>query len=116
MEQSQRNKWISLPVLQARTTAPTSLPQADLPADASVTYIPWTQPLATVTTPAVQTAPFSAPQLVPLPVPLPFPEPDTQQLEQARATVASLPLERLLEEDDDGDTYVTGPDLFTQSS
>ncbi|XP_064158096.1 NF-kappa-B inhibitor delta-like isoform X1 [Anguilla rostrata] len=94
----------------ARTATSTSLPQVDLPADTSVTYIPWTQPLATVSPPGVQcapgTAPFSGPQLVSLPVPLPFPEPDPLQLEQARATVAHLPLERLLEEDDDGDTIL----------
>ncbi|XP_061072852.1 NF-kappa-B inhibitor zeta-like isoform X2 [Conger conger] len=96
----------------ARTTTPTSLPQVELPVDGSVTYIPWTQPLATVSTPTVQctpvAGPFSAPQLLPLPMPVPlaFPEPDSLQLEQARAAVASLPLESLLEEDHDGDTIL----------
>ncbi|KAJ8368233.1 hypothetical protein SKAU_G00082610 [Synaphobranchus kaupii] len=94
----------------ARAPASTSLPQMDLPADAPVAYIPWAQPLATVSTTAVQCAPgagpFSGPQLVSLPAPLPFPEPDPLQLEQARAMVSNLPLERLLEEDDDGDTIL----------
>ncbi|XP_036393213.1 POU domain class 2-associating factor 1 [Megalops cyprinoides] len=100
-----------------RAPTPAALPQVDLP-DASVTYIPWPQPLATLTTPTVQcppgAAPFAGPQLVSLPLPVSVPEPDPERLEQARATVASLPLERLLEEDDDKDTYVTGSSLFTQ--
>ncbi|KAJ8397193.1 hypothetical protein AAFF_G00440270 [Aldrovandia affinis] len=63
----------------ARAPASTSLPQMDLAVDASVRYIPWAQPFTALSTPA---------------------------LEQARATVASLPLERLLEEDDDSDTIL----------
>ncbi|KAJ8280608.1 hypothetical protein GJAV_G00056840 [Gymnothorax javanicus] len=103
-----------------RTLASTPLPQVDLPADASVTYIPWTQTLTTVPPPAVQCTPgpasFSAPQLVSLPIPLSFPEPDPTQQEPARPSAVSLPLEKLLEEDGDEDTFATGSSLFTQSS
>ncbi|KAI1893467.1 hypothetical protein AGOR_G00124020 [Albula goreensis] len=104
----------------ARAPASSSLPQVELPVDTPVTYIPWGQPLTALSTPTVQctpgAAPFPGPQLVSLPVSVPVPEPDPLQMEQARATVASLPLEKLLEEDDDRDTYVTSPSLFVQST
>ncbi|XP_066564795.1 NF-kappa-B inhibitor delta isoform X2 [Amia ocellicauda] len=90
-----------------RNPPSTTLPQADLP-DSSLAYFPWAQPLAALPAPAMQcppgVTPFTGTQLLPLPITVP--EPDPERLEQARSTVASLPIEKLLEEDDDKDTIL----------
>ncbi|KPP69018.1 POU domain class 2-associating factor 1-like, partial [Scleropages formosus] len=100
-----------------RPTSSQGLPQVDL-LDSSVAYLPWAQPLATFSAPAMQcspcTAPFPTTQLLSESVSVEVPEPDPERLEDARNVVASLPLEKLLEEDDEKDTYVTDPSLFIQ--
>nr|XP_015193059.1 PREDICTED: POU domain class 2-associating factor 1 isoform X3 [Lepisosteus oculatus] len=90
-----------------RNASPMALAQADL-SESSVTYFPWAQSLATLPAPAMQCPPgvaaFPPAQLVPLPITVP--EPDPQRLDQARATIGSLPIEKLLQEDEDKDTIL----------
>ncbi|KAL4647528.1 POU domain class 2-associating factor 1 [Arapaima gigas] len=100
-----------------RPSSSQGLPQVDL-LDSSLAYLPWAQPLATFSAPTMQcppcTAPFSTTQVPSQPMTVEVPEPDPERLEQARNVVTSLPLEKLLEEDDDKDTYVTDSSLFIQ--
>ncbi|XP_023648167.1 POU domain class 2-associating factor 1 [Paramormyrops kingsleyae] len=92
----------------SRPPPSSALPQLDLP-DSSVTYLPWAQPLATFSTAAAQCPPCTAPFLAPPTTAVTVPE--LQRREQAGN---SLPLEKLLEEDDDKDTYMGAPLLFIE--
>ncbi|XP_062377026.1 POU domain class 2-associating factor 1 isoform X2 [Sardina pilchardus] len=113
------------PLFTNMAIAPTSaaLPTADFH-DASLTYIPWPQPLATLPSSVIQypscsaTLPASAvPPMMASVTPVapvstehltvPLPEPDPQEMEEPN------PLEKLLE-DNPKDSYVCSPSLFTQ--
>ncbi|XP_022530140.2 POU domain class 2-associating factor 1 [Astyanax mexicanus] len=107
------------------TISPSSsaLPQVEVP-DSSLAYIPWAQPLSTLTGPVMQRPPcpqtVNAPQLLPLPVPLPpvpapIPQSEPQQVEPTSASEGTLALEKLLEdEEEDKESYACSPSLFTQ--
>ncbi|XP_071432268.1 POU domain class 2-associating factor 1 [Pithys albifrons albifrons] len=73
-----------------------------------LTYFPWAQPLSALPASTLQYQPASAtlsgPQFVP--VPIPVPEPPPQELEDARRAIGAMPIEKLLLEDEDNDTYV----------
>uniref|UniRef100_A0A8C3L6I6 POU class 2 homeobox associating factor 1 n=1 Tax=Chrysolophus pictus TaxID=9089 RepID=A0A8C3L6I6_CHRPC len=73
-----------------------------------ITYFPWAQPLSALPAPTLQYQPASStlptPQFVPLPISIPEPAP--QELEDARRVIGTLPIEKLLLEDEDNDTYV----------
>ncbi|KAJ7995151.1 hypothetical protein DPEC_G00241590 [Dallia pectoralis] len=102
------------------TLAPTStgLPQADLQ-EPALTYIPWAQPLTTISTSGMQFSPH--PPLVPMSMPVTptmsqlepqtleqNPEPNHAEEEEPN------PLEKLLEDQGQGDkdTYVNSSSLF----
>ncbi|XP_048838204.1 POU domain class 2-associating factor 1 isoform X2 [Brienomyrus brachyistius] len=97
----------------SRPSPSSALPQLDLP-DSSVTYLPWAQPVATFSAAATQCPPCTAPFSAPPTTAVTAPEPELQRREQAGNTVASLPLEKLLEEDDEKDTYMGAPLLFIE--
>ncbi|XP_028825905.1 POU domain class 2-associating factor 1 [Denticeps clupeoides] len=84
------------------SSSPSTLPQMDLQ-EKPLTYIPWAQPLAPLSGPAVQCSPCS-PSL-PMSMPMVLPEPSPQQLENTRTS-----LEKLLQE---GEEVFEGP-LFPQ--
>ncbi|XP_030634590.1 POU domain class 2-associating factor 1 [Chanos chanos] len=103
---------------------PSALPQVDLP-DTSLTYIPWAPPLTTLSSPVMQCSPcppaLSGTQLLPVPVTLPLPlaESNPEQAESAdQAQEDTLALEKLLEDheeqEDQKDSYICGPSLFSQ--
>ncbi|KAI4905173.1 hypothetical protein NFI96_013895, partial [Prochilodus magdalenae] len=105
------------------TIGPSSstLPQVDV-SDSSLTYIPWAQPLSTLSGPVMQRPPcpqpFATPQFLPVslpPMPAAMPEPEPQQLEAPPASEGTLALEKLLEdEEDQKESYACSPSLFTQ--
>ncbi|XP_051966407.1 POU domain class 2-associating factor 1 isoform X2 [Xyrauchen texanus] len=106
--------------LGTMSTFNSTLPQ-EVP-DSSLTYIPWAQPLSTISSPVMQ-APsiqptLSATQLFPLPLTLPVvsSELEPQHMEPPQATEGTLALEKLLEEEDEGhkDTYICNPSLFSE--
>uniref|UniRef100_A0A8C5TAV0 POU class 2 homeobox associating factor 1 n=1 Tax=Malurus cyaneus samueli TaxID=2593467 RepID=A0A8C5TAV0_9PASS len=94
--------------------APRSAPPAGVPPlevtepQPPLAYFPWAQPLPAVPASPLQYQPapstLPTPQL--LPVPVSIPEPAPQELEDARRAIGALPIERLLLEDEDSDTYV----------
>ncbi|XP_076147111.1 POU domain class 2-associating factor 1 [Alosa pseudoharengus] len=111
------------PLFTNMAITPTSaaLPTVDFH-DASLTYIPWPQPLATLPSPVIQYPSCSAalpasavPHMVTSVTPVPtehlavpeLPESDPQEMEEPN------PLEKLLE-DNPKDSYVCSPSLFTQ--
>ncbi|NXH43033.1 OBF1 factor, partial [Dicaeum eximium] len=71
-------------------------------------YFPWAQPLSALPASTLQypTASSSFPGAQLLPVPISIPEPAPQELEDARRAIGALPIEKLLLEDEDNDTYV----------
>ncbi|XP_026877060.1 POU domain class 2-associating factor 1 [Electrophorus electricus] len=97
----------------------TAMPQVDIP-DSSLTYIPWAQPLPTLSAPGLQRGPcpqaLPLPQLMPIPLPMSMhaPVPGPQQEEPSPAAEGSLALEKLLEEEEGKGDYVCSASLFTQ--
>ncbi|KAK6469266.1 NF-kappa-B inhibitor delta-like isoform X1, partial [Huso huso] len=94
---------------QPRHPAPSPIPQGELQdPQAQVAYFPWAQPISALPAQAFQcpsaATPFTSPQLVPLPVTVP--EPAAQELEEAHRTLGSMPIEKLLQEDQDRDTIL----------
>ncbi|XP_076831981.1 POU domain class 2-associating factor 1 isoform X2 [Brachyhypopomus gauderio] len=97
----------------------TALPQVDVP-DSSLAYIPWAQPLPTLSGPIMQRSScpqtLPLPQLLPVPLPmtLPAPTPGPQQEEPTQAAEGTLALEKLLEEkEDEKEEYACSSSLFT---
>ncbi|XP_028665361.2 POU domain class 2-associating factor 1 [Erpetoichthys calabaricus] len=95
--------------LGTRNTAETVLPQVEFhEPQASVAYIPWTQPISALPSQALQCSttatPFPGTQFLPLPITVPEPAP--HELEEANRVIGSLPIEKLLQEDDDKDTIL----------
>ncbi|NXU19940.1 OBF1 factor, partial [Pardalotus punctatus] len=92
-----------------RSAAPAVVPPLELPEQQPpLAYFPWAQPLSALPASPLQYPPASSslpgPQLVP--VPISIPEPAPQELEDARRAIGALPIEKLLLEDEDSDTYV----------
>ncbi|MBN3274309.1 IKBD inhibitor, partial [Polyodon spathula] len=92
-----------------RHPAPSPIPQGELQdPQTQVAYFPWAQSISALPAQAFQcpssTTPFTSPQLVPLPVTVP--EPAAQELEEAHRTLGSMPIEKLLQEDQDRDTIL----------
>ncbi|XP_041424495.1 POU class 2 homeobox associating factor 1 L homeolog isoform X2 [Xenopus laevis] len=77
---------------------------------APLTYIPWAQPITTLpgTTHTIpyQTTPttFQGAQFVPIPISLP--EPVQQDLDDTRRVISNMPMEKLLQEDENNESYV----------
>lgn len=97
------------PSHQPRSSTPAVVPQLEVTEQQPpITYFPWAQPLSALPAPTLQYQPASSmlptPQFVPLPISIPEPAP--QELEDARRVIGTLPLEKLLLEDEDNDTYV----------
>ncbi|KTF75953.1 hypothetical protein cypCar_00033129 [Cyprinus carpio] len=102
------------------STSSSALPQVEVP-DSSFTYIPWAQPLSTISGSVVQapsmSAALSAPQLFPVPLTFPVlsPEPQPQQVETPPASEGTLALEKLLEEDEcQKEPYICSSSLFSE--
>ncbi|XP_067222058.1 POU domain class 2-associating factor 1 isoform X2 [Chanodichthys erythropterus] len=102
------------------STSSTTLPQVEIP-DSSLTYIPWAQPLSTISSPVMQTpsvqAALSASQLFPVPLTLPVlsAEPEPQQVEPPQSPEGTLALEKLLEEDEGHkEPYICNTSLFSE--
>ncbi|XP_048418248.1 NF-kappa-B inhibitor delta-like [Stegostoma tigrinum] len=94
---------------QSRAPTPGGVPQLDL-ADQqpALSYFSWSQTLSSLPTPV---APCQSNSLQPMPpqfVPLPIsvPEPGLMELEDARRTIASMAIEKLLQQDEDNDTIL----------
>uniref|UniRef100_A0A8C3JQD0 POU class 2 homeobox associating factor 1 n=1 Tax=Calidris pygmaea TaxID=425635 RepID=A0A8C3JQD0_9CHAR len=92
-----------------RSTTPAVVPQLEVTdQQPPLTYFPWAQPLSALPASTLQYQPapstLSGPQFVPLPISIPEPAP--QELEDARRVIGTLPIEKLLLEDEDNDTYV----------
>uniref|UniRef100_A0A672KVX6 POU domain class 2-associating factor 1-like n=1 Tax=Sinocyclocheilus grahami TaxID=75366 RepID=A0A672KVX6_SINGR len=86
--------------LATMSTSNSSLPQVEVP-DSSLTYIPWAQPLSTIS--------------VPLTLPVISPEPEPQQVETPQAPEGTLALEKLLEEDEgQKEPYICNSSLFSE--
>ncbi|XP_053943023.1 POU domain class 2-associating factor 1 isoform X2 [Cuculus canorus] len=92
-----------------RSTTPAVVPQLEV-ADQQppLTYFPWAQPLSALPASTLQYQPASStlpgPQFVPLPISIPEPAP--QELEDARRVIGTMPIEKLLLEDEDSDTIL----------
>ncbi|XP_016379347.1 POU domain class 2-associating factor 1-like isoform X1 [Sinocyclocheilus rhinocerous] len=106
--------------LATMSTSSSALPQVEVP-DSSFTYIPWAQPLSTISGSVVQApsmpAALSAPQLFPVPLTLPVysPELEPQQVETPPAPEGTLALEKLLEEDEgQKEPYICNSSLFSE--
>ncbi|XP_043115222.1 POU domain class 2-associating factor 1-like isoform X2 [Puntigrus tetrazona] len=106
--------------LATMSTSSSSLPQVEVP-DSSLTYIPWAQPLSTISGSVVQApsmpAALTGPQLFPVPLTLPVisPEPEPQQVETPQAPEGTLALEKLLEEDEgQKEPYICNSSLFSE--
>ncbi|KAM6312576.1 POU domain class 2-associating factor 1 [Podargus strigoides] len=92
-----------------RSATPAVVPQLEVTdQQPPLTYFPWAQPLPALPAPTLQYQPAASalpgPQFVPLPISIPEPAP--QELEDARRVIGTLPIEKLLLEDEDNDTYV----------
>ncbi|XP_064029227.1 POU domain class 2-associating factor 1 [Pogoniulus pusillus] len=92
-----------------RSTTPAVVPQLEMAEQQPpLTYFPWAQPLSALPASTLQYQPASStlagPQFVPMPISIP--EPGPQELEDARRAIGTLPIEKLLLEDEDNDTYV----------
>ncbi|XP_078282728.1 POU domain class 2-associating factor 1 [Rhinoraja longicauda] len=95
---------------QSRAPTPAGLSQMDLSGQQqSLNHSPWNQPLSALPAPGTpcQAGPLPPlpPQFVPLNISIP--EPGLLELEDARRTIANMPIEKLLQQDEDNDTYVT---------
>ncbi|XP_067910126.1 NF-kappa-B inhibitor delta isoform X2 [Heterodontus francisci] len=94
---------------QSRTPTPAGIPQLEL-ADQqpALSYFSWSQTLSTLPTQVTpcQTNSLQSlpPQFVPLPISVP--EPGLMELEDARRTIASMAIEKLLQQDEDNDTIL----------
>ncbi|XP_064424757.1 POU domain class 2-associating factor 1 [Latimeria chalumnae] len=112
--------YTSQPVLTnfgPRNSTPAVIPQFELTdQQGSFTYFPWAQPISALPAPTLQCQTSSStlpgPQFVPTPITIPDPVP--QDLQQARQSVGSLPIEKLLQEDEDNDTYVLSSTLSVE--
>ncbi|XP_050777476.1 POU domain class 2-associating factor 1 isoform X1 [Gopherus flavomarginatus] len=92
-----------------RSTTPAVMPQLEVTDQQSpLTYFPWAQPISALPASTLQYQPASSslpgPQFVPLPISIPEPAP--QELEDARRVISTLPIEKLLLEDEDNDTIL----------
>ncbi|NXE70449.1 OBF1 factor, partial [Calcarius ornatus] len=92
-----------------RSSAPAAVPPLEVTEQQPpLPYFPWAQPLSALPASSLQypaaSSSFPGPQLVP--VPISIPEPAPQELEDARRAIGALPIEKLLLEDEDNDTYV----------
>ncbi|KAM3654616.1 POU domain class 2-associating factor 1 [Ammospiza maritima maritima] len=92
-----------------RSSAPAVVPPLEVTEQQPpLPYFPWAQPLPALPASSLQypaaSSSFPGPQLVP--VPISIPEPAPQELEDARRAIGALPIEKLLLEDEDNDTYV----------
>ncbi|XP_064588233.1 POU domain class 2-associating factor 1 [Zonotrichia leucophrys gambelii] len=92
-----------------RSSAPAVVPPLEVTEQQPpLPYFPWAQPLPALPASGLQypaaSSSFPGPQLVP--VPISIPEPAPQELEDARRAIGALPIEKLLLEDEDNDTYV----------
>ncbi|KAL0973064.1 hypothetical protein UPYG_G00198430 [Umbra pygmaea] len=104
------------------TLAPTSTTQPQLELqESALTYIPWAQPLTTISPSGMQFATHPATlagsQFVSMPMSMAvsstMSQPDPQPLEQVLDEAEEPnPLEKLLEDQDDKDTYVNSSSLF----
>ncbi|XP_032905414.1 POU domain class 2-associating factor 1 [Amblyraja radiata] len=95
---------------QSRAPTPTGLPQMDLSGQQqSLNHSPWCQTLSALPAPGTPCPASPLPSLPPQFVPLNIssPEPGLLELEDARRTIANMPIEKLLQQDEDNDTYVT---------
>ncbi|XP_016358900.1 POU domain class 2-associating factor 1 isoform X2 [Sinocyclocheilus anshuiensis] len=106
--------------LATMSTSSSSLPQVEVP-DSSLTYIPWAQPLSTISSSVMQApsmpAALTTPQFFPVPLTLPVisPEPEPQQVETPQAPEGTLALEKLLEEDEgQKEPYICNSSLFSE--
>lgn len=102
---------------QPRSTTPAVVPPLEVPEQQPpLTYFPWAQPLSALPASTLQypaaSSSLPGPQLVP--VPISIPEPAPQELEDARRAIGALPIEKLLLEDEDNDTYVLSHALSVQ--
>ncbi|XP_063274064.1 POU domain class 2-associating factor 1 isoform X2 [Prinia subflava] len=101
-----------------RSTTPAVVPPLEVTEQQPpLPYFPWAQPLpalpaSTLQYPAASSSSLPGPQLVPVPVSIPEPAP--QELEDARRAIGALPIEKLLLEDEDNDTYVLSHALSVQ--
>uniref|UniRef100_A0A671NVZ2 POU domain class 2-associating factor 1-like n=1 Tax=Sinocyclocheilus anshuiensis TaxID=1608454 RepID=A0A671NVZ2_9TELE len=94
--------------LATMSTSSSALPQVEVP-DSSFTYIPWAQPLSTISGSVVQLFP------VPLTLPVLSPELEPQQVETPPAPEGTLALEKLLEEDEgQKEPYICNSSLFSE--
>nr|XP_033775248.1 POU domain class 2-associating factor 1 isoform X1 [Geotrypetes seraphini] len=94
---------------QPRSTSIGPMPPLELTdQQAPLTYFPWAQPISTLPMATLQypspTNTLAGPQFVPLPISIPELAP--QDLEEARRVISCTPIEKLLQEDEDNDTYV----------
>lgn len=97
---------------QPRSTTPAVVPPLEVPEQQPpLTYFPWAQPLSALPASTLQ-YPAASSSLVP--VPISIPEPAPQELEDARRAIGALPIEKLLLEDEDNDTYVLSHSLSVQ--
>uniref|UniRef100_A0A8B9BHT1 OCA domain-containing protein n=1 Tax=Anser brachyrhynchus TaxID=132585 RepID=A0A8B9BHT1_9AVES len=92
-----------------RSATPAVVPQLEVSdQQPPLTYFPWAQPLSALPASTLQYQPASStlpgPQFVPLPISIPEPAP--QELEDARRVIGTLPIEKLLLEDEDNDTIL----------
>ncbi|NXG43998.1 OBF1 factor, partial [Psilopogon haemacephalus] len=89
-----------------RSATPAVVPQLEVAEQQPpLPYFPWAQPLSALPASTLQYQPASSgPPFVPLPISIP--EPGPQELEDARRAIGTLPIEKLLLEDEDNDTYV----------
>uniref|UniRef100_A0A8D0L7A0 POU class 2 homeobox associating factor 1 n=1 Tax=Sphenodon punctatus TaxID=8508 RepID=A0A8D0L7A0_SPHPU len=101
-----------------RSTVSSVVPQLDvMDQQAPLSYFPWPQPISTLPASTLQYQPASTtllgpPQFVPLPISIPEPVP--QELEEARREISALPIEKLLLQDEDNDTYVLNHSLSVE--
>ncbi|XP_055516443.1 POU domain class 2-associating factor 1 [Leucoraja erinacea] len=94
----------------SRAPTPAGLPQMDLSGQQqSLNHSPWCQTLSALPAPGTPCPASPLPSLPPQFVPLNIssPEPGLLELEDARRTIANMPIEKLLQQDEDNDTYVT---------
>ncbi|KAM9033246.1 POU domain class 2-associating factor 1 isoform X1 [Sarcophilus harrisii] len=100
-----------------RNATPTGGPQLEgTEHQAPLTYFSWPQPISALPTSTLQYQPpaptLPGPQFVPLPISIPEPVP--QDLEDTRRAINTLPIEKLLLEEEESDTYVMNHTLSVE--
>eukprot|EP00062_Callorhinchus_milii_P021231 gi/632977746/ref/XP_007905517.1/ PREDICTED: POU domain class 2-associating factor 1 [Callorhinchus milii] len=98
---------------QLRAPTPTVLPPLEFTDQPSpLSYFSWSQTFSSLPAPTpTPTLPChtACPQPVPsqfVPMPLSVPEPEVMELEAARRTIGNMPIEKLLQQDEDNDTIL----------